>query len=296
MLINNYKLQFVLLLATVSRGLCCKSFEDVAAFNKTTSVLSAPGFVKSLTTPSIDWQKYNVQVLITRESVTGTVTPYGTDGIGSTRLLNFKETITVRIPGTGNWAGFNASATGEKAKDVKWTEFMNYFANGGVGVVIHLENISTLTLEPEPVHVGLPEFYTAVPEKLYTVAIAVQHEVEIKIVVRQANILTVSMVEPRPEEVRMWMATDDGVFGMWMATDDGVFGDCSNFGNTDGCVMGLERPNQCLHLETHAETSVAPTPKPTPSPTFSGAATIRGRGGMLATTLSLAVAASLALR
>jgi len=282
MLTKNYKLQFVLLLATVSRGLCCKSFEDVMTFNTTTSVLSAPGFVKSLTIPSIAQQKWNLfDALEPDENVTGTVTPYGTDGVGSTRFLNFDETITVRIPGTGNWAGFNASATGDKAKDVWWTEFMRYFADGGVGVVIDLENHSTLTLTLNGTQAGLPETYTAQPEKLSKVAIAVQYEVEIKIVVRQANILTVSMVEPRPEEVRMWMATDDG--------DSGT---CSNFGRTDGCVMGLERPNQCLHLES----SVAPTPKPTPSPTFSGAATIRGRGGMLATTLSLAVAASLALR
>jgi len=269
MLAFNYKLFLLFpLLATVSKGVHCESFEDVMYHNKTSAVVSATGFVESITIPSGKNRHYRFERY---ENATGTVTPVGTDGPGKIRHLGFNKTLTLTIPGAGkNWTGFKTI--------VNFTDMMDYFADGGVGVVIDLENHSTLTAS------DMSDWnftsYKASPAKLYKVAVAVQHEVEMDITISHANFLSISMRDYKERDSNtVWTATDDGLIGM------------SNFVNSKNDVTGkIKQSNTCFNYKM----SRAYTSSPTPSPTASGA-TARG-SGVLAGMLTLLAAACLAVQ
>jgi len=326
MLTNIYKLQFfLLLLARVSKSSRapssdCLSFLDVAAFNRTTSVLSAPGFVESLTIPSLS-QDDNYWLEPTGNA-TAMVTTYGPDGAGTrSRFLDYQKMMTVRIPGTGNKAGFNASAhrPSGRAKGTAWDEFMRYFADGGVGVVIALENHSTLRAVQTPEDSQDTVVFTAQPAKMYKVAIVVQYEVDMEITIQSPNVLSISMVHEyhavpevnpcrflspvectRNEQcyMRQKMYEDDRDLCVWKGDDviyhRGAFDNGVNFGGQTSGVGGHSggvtkfKRNQCLDVKMSVQLA------PTPSPSASAAAAHRGCRTTFA-AFSLLVAASLAL-
>lgn len=302
-LMNN-KLYFVLpLIATVAKGDylpqgSCHSFDDAAAFNATDGVVSAPGFVESFAIPA-GWEHHDQRIeLIKSEYANGTVTTYPTAGrrlsalLPQTHHLDFQEKLKLEVRGTEgnpvNWPGHNTSSRiVNEVTTVSWTAFMDYFAAGGSGVVIDLENYSTLSARGSST--GTP-YGVAQPANLTRVAIAVQYTTEVTITISNANVLTVTAKN-------QW---DDMHGGervqnpLWSADDNGLWG----VNVMPGVAVVEWRPNSCHVFDTSLTT---PTPTsapsaPTPSPTASGAAgltTTRSRGLAL---FSLLVAASLALR
>lgn len=293
MLTNNYKLYIVLpLLATVSKGDwkddCKKSFEDMTDFNPTSAVVSAPGFVESFTIPA-GWEKREQgMILEPYEYANGTVTSYK-NGPDKTRLYpEFKKKIVVEVNGTGgvvNWPGYNVMV--DDSVNVNWTTFMEYFAAGGAGVVIDLENYSTLTAVGS---VTGKTYGVARPEKLYKIAIAVHHTTNLTITISHANVLTLSTSGVTSQT--LWMATDNGDIGTFITRPS--FGE--KLAEFEGQVTLNRGPNTCFKYDAYFIPAPTPTqpPSPTPQPTASGAAAARSSG--LLGAFSLLAAACLALR
>jgi len=286
MLTDNYTLYFVLsLLATVVKGnwknTCkdIKSFDDVAYFNKTSSVVSAEGFVESFTIPD-GWQgKDHWMVLETYESAKGTVTLYN-NGVKTQHYAGLNETITFEVQGTDknsvNWPGFNATEAATPPdmglKEVDFATFMDYFAAGGAGVVIDLENYSRLTAVGN--EDGQP-WGESRPKKLYKVAIAVLHTVELTMNIPHANVFT-------------FTSTQDSDYAPLWWTDD-VRGDTevrSNYLNAgDSMENGIERHNTCIDYRS-IRSAQAPTPRPTDA---SGAVSARCSGWLAVFSLFAAL-------
>jgi len=277
--------QFVLLLlaTTVSSLKVCQSFQEVALFNTKSFVLSAPGFVNKVAIPKASPpfgftpKRY--------ENATGSVTQYAKKTVAMPRYLDFNKTITVRLPGTGDWAGYNESIY-ENVKDVDFDGFLRYFTDGGAGLVFELENHSTFEMEIESG--GNLTTYTAGPTQLFKygskVALAFLYEVEMTIAISSANVLSFSIEKdtvPGDKDNYIWFALQDvangpeGVDGVFMVQPDSEM------------TLG---PNQCLAVTT---TRNVPTSSPT-QPTSGSIA--RGSGGFLTTAFAtLAAAAMVAL-
>lgn len=253
------QLSFALLLlaTTVSSQMKCVSFQEVADFDTESNVLSAPGFVQDLTIPSdeagiVDFatQRY--------ENATAIVVQYGKT-VSKPRFLDLNKQITVRLPGTGEtFPGYNESTT--RTSLVDFDGFMRYFANGGVGLVIELENHSTLGIDFIDGD-GIIKTYNAEPAKLFTdgskVALAVMKEVEMTITIPSANVLSISMDRKFTEDNAWWYAAEDiAGSGQMNAQELGKTVFTGKMGN-----------NQCLDVTT----TLVPTSSPTPDPT-SGAA------------------------
>lgn len=275
MLAFNYKLFLLFpLLATVSKGVNhCESFEDVMFYNKISAVVSATGFVESMTIPSgKNRHGNNRHYWFERyENATGKVTPVGTDGPGKIRHLGFNKTLTLTIPGAAkNWTGFKTI--------VNFTDMLDYFADGGVGVVIDLENHSTLTATDQSDWNFTS--YKASPSKLYKVAVAVQHEIEMDITTSHANVLSISMRDYKERDSNR----------VWTATEDGLIGESLLINSENVVTTKMEHSNTCFNYEMNR----AYKSSPTPSPTASGASA-RG-SGMLAGMLTLLAAACLTVQ
>lgn len=266
------QLRFVLLLlaTTVSSQMKCVSFQEVADFDTESNVLSAPGFVQDLTIPSdeagiVDFatQRY--------ESATAIVVQYGKT-VSKPRFLDLNKQITIRLPGTGE------SFPGYDSIDVDFDGFMSYFENGGVGLVIELENHSTLGINFIDGDGNIKSF-TAEPAKLFTdgskVALAVMKEVEMTITMPSANVLSISMERKFTEDNTWWYAAEDIAGSGQMNAQE--------LGKT--VFTGKMQPNQCLDVTT----TLVPTSSPTPDPT-SGAAGRRSGFPTAAFTAQVAAA------
>lgn len=299
------QLCFVLLLlaTTVSSQMKCVSFQEVADFDTESNVLSAPGFVQDLTIPSdeagiVDFatQRY--------ENATAIVVQYGKT-VSKPRFLDLNKQITIRLPGTGE------SFPGYDSIDVDFDGFMSYFENGGVGLVIELEeegggedcgplgpplllgsparrecrptcNHSTLGIDFIDGDGNIKSF-TAEPAKLFTdgskVALAVMKEVEMTITIPSANVLSISMDRKFTEDNAWWYAAEDIAGSGQMNAQE--------LGKT--VFTGKMGPNQCLDVTT----TLAPTSSPTPDPT-SGA--VARRSGFPTAAFTALVAAVLVAR
>merc|ERR1711879_358418 len=207
--------------------------------------------------------------LLTLEDATANVTQHG-DTVDQPRFLGFGESVTVRLPGTGPWAGYNESSY-DHVEDVGFDGFMRYFADDGSGLVIELENMTT---------------YTAEPAKLFKsgskVALAVFREIEMKITISSANVLSIAMDREMAEDNFVWFATEDGTFGSALI---------SSYGSNQ---MG---PNQCLDITTTTEVPTSnPTSRPTSSPNSSPtqpSGAVARRSGFPTTAFATLVAAAL---
>jgi len=277
MLTYNYTLYFVLpLLATVAKGnwkkTCSniKSFEDVAYFNTTSSVVSAEGFVESFTIPD-GWQgKDNTMALGMFEYANATVTLYN-NGVKTKHYPGLNEPITFEVQGTDknavNWPGYNATEAATPPdhgrKEVDFATFMDYFAAGGAGVVIDLENYSTLTAIGD---FDGKLYGVAQPKKMYKVAIAVLHTVELTMNIPHANVFT-------------FTSTQDSDYAPLWWTDD-VRGDVevrSNELGVGGLMEGgVERQNTCIDYRSVRSTP-APTSAPTSRPTADASGSVSAR-------------------
>merc|ERR1711972_613663 len=203
--------------------------------------LSAPGFVENLTLPSSSMVLPLEWVMTHHENATGTVTEFSPKHgktVAKPRFLEFDKPMTVRLPGTGG-AGYNVQESSD------FDEFMHYLADGGSGFVIELENHSTLELYLDRNETT----YIAEPMKLFKktgskVALAVLHEVEMKITIPSANVLSISMDREMAEDNFLWMATEGFVLGREMLAMNMTMG-----------------PNQCLEMTTTPH--VVPTSSPT---------------------------------
>lgn len=272
------QLCFILLLLAISvSSRNCQSFQEVTDFDldfdDKTAILSAPGFVKKLTITSssialpLEWFPTR------HENATGTVTeffPKHGKTAAKPRFLEFNKPMTVRLPGTGVWAGYNESDS-YNVGNVDFDEFTRYLADGGAGLVIELENHSTMELDLNPG--GNETTYTAEPMELFNsgskVALAVFHEVEMKITIPSANVLSISMDGEMAEDNFVWMATEGISVGREMHN------------------MNLDMgPNQCLEMTTTPD--VVPTSSPTPM--RSGA---NARSGFPTAAFTMLVAAAL---
>merc|ERR1719510_775822 len=290
MITNNYTLfSVVLLLATLWsvsgsgvakdnwKDYCknIKSFQEAATFNKTTSVVSAEGFVESFTILD-GWQSQEEPFGIypeTFENANGTVTVYN-NGVKSKHYMGLNETITFEVQGTAknsvNWPG-TASKT-----SVDWAAFMDYLAAGGAGVVIDLENHSTLTAE------GLKtgkHYGVARPQKLYKLAIAVLHTVELTIDLPHANVFTF---------LSTWGLEDSDEAPLWFTRSYGPGKEQAELSGGLSPGGSVEQDNTCLYYHSLPKTS-APTPQPTDD--ASGAVSARSSGWLA--MFSLLAAASL---
>merc|ERR1712244_36602 len=142
---------------------------------------------------------------------------------------------------------------------------MDYFADGGVGVGIDLENHSTLTAS------DLFDWnftsYKASPAKLYKVAVAVKHEVEMDITITHANVLSISM--------RDYVERESNT--VWTARDDGLVGE-SNLVNSENKIRSkMEHSNTCFNYEMSRAYRSSPTPRPTSASTSArGSLTLTG--------------------
>lgn len=290
---NNYTLYFVLpLLASAAsssgsgsgtkgnwKEYCktLKSFQDVATFNKTSSVVSAEGFVESFTIPD-GWQTREEPFGIYPEpfeNANGTVTLYN-NGVKSKHYMSLYETITLEVQGTAknsvNWPGTASTS-------VDWAAFMDYLAAGGAGVVIDLENHSTLTAE------GLKtgkHYGVARPQKLYKIAIAVLHTVELTIDLPHANVFTF---------LGTWGLEDSGEAPLWFTRSYGP-------GKEEAEVSGglspggsIEQDNTCLYY--HSAFPLPKTSAPTPQPTEDASGAVSARSSGWLAMVSLLAAASL---
>lgn len=262
------QLCFVLLLlaTTVSSQMKCVSFQDVADFDTESNVLSAPGFVQDLTIPS---DEAGIVDFATQrhENATAIVVQYGKT-VGKTvtkpRFLDLNKPITLRLPGTGeSFPGYDGEGgESDHTVDVDFDGFMSYFENGGVGLVIELENHSTLGIDFIDGD-GNIKTYTAEPTKLFTdgskVALAVLKEVEMTITIPSANVLSISMDRKFTEDNALWYAAEDAAGSGQMNAQDPA---------TKTVFTGKMGNNQCLDVTTTLD---VPTSSPTPDPT-SGAA------------------------
>jgi len=284
MLSNAKQLCFISLLLAISvSSQNCQSFPEATDlhfdFDNETAFLSAPGFVKDLTI-SASWIELPLEWVSTRhENATGTVEQHGKTA-AKPRFLELNKPMTVRLPGTGAWAGYNESES-FSVNNVDFDEFKRYFADGGAGLVIDLENYSTLDLVLNRPG-GNETTYTAEPMKFFKttgskVALAVFHEVEMTITIPSANVLSISMDREMAEENFVWTATER------MATEGISFG-----GEVHNRTMEMG-PNQCLEMTT---TPYVPTSSPTPT----SGANARRSGFPTAALTMLVAAALVALR
>merc|ERR1712173_109054 len=160
--------------------------------------------------------------------------------------MSLYETITLEVQGTAknsvNWPGTASTS-------VDWAAFMDYLAAGGAGVVIDLENHSTLTAK------GLKtgkHYGVARPQKLYKVAIAALHTAELTIGLPHANVFTFSSTQDS-DEAPLWWTRSYGP-GKEEAEVE-----------SNELFTIVERRNTCLsyHYAFPLSKTNAPTPKPT---------------------------------
>jgi len=287
---NNYTLYFAFsLLALVTKGNweaeCqnIKSFQDVATLNKTSSVVSAEGFVESFTLPDgAQSQEAPFGIYLEpSEDANGTVTMYN-NGVKSKHYLSLGETITVEVQGTDKnsvkWPGLN------DINGVPWEAFMDYFAAGGAGVVIDIENHSTLTAKGLKT---MKHYGVARPKKMYKVAIAVLHTVELTIDLPHANVFTFSSTQDIDEAPLWWTRTYDGVH----TGDSEVRSNELSPGGSQ--ASGTERRNTCLSYRSAFPSLQPKTRAPTPQPTDDASGALSARSSGWLAMVSLVAAASL---
>jgi len=115
------------------------TFEEVANYNATTGTLSAPGFVEPLTLPAdVDWSTF--EITSRNETAVATVSQFDL----STYRWKSKSFVS------GTKRVFDVKGTqvlpGDVIGSVDWEVIEKYLTGGQPGMVVSVENLSTLTV------------------------------------------------------------------------------------------------------------------------------------------------------
>jgi len=305
-----YFCSFLLTLATEALD-CNERIGDVARYDNTTRRLMAPGFVETLTIPknvNLTWDP-DLKLLIGREVASAVITRYpGAAGAPSSSfkinsLEYWENSVNMNVSGhnwdiiewrdrnNGTWAGFEA-----------------YFANGGPGIMIDVQNNSTLTINDDG---GFP--HTAQPSIFKKIAVAFDVDTEVEITLSQANKVEISMEAQKLTLDPYLNAWAGGVHFVMEHVDEFLFDNDFLFdeNNKDYSMdFGLSEygghtiNHKCADFKvtfdsrtptsTPTQAKKVPTPKPTPEPTPASGTLALGTA-MVSSFLGLAVAMALVL-
>lgn len=310
-----YLSSFLLTLASEGLAGCTKDMGSVVRYDNNTRRLMAPGFVETLTIPknvNITWDPDFIPpelALRTREVASAVITRY--PGVAGAPRSSFKikslhdEENSVNMNVTGhNWG----VTEWRDRNNGTWAGFEAYFANGGPGIVIDVQNNSTLTINDDG---GFP--HTAQPSIFKKIAVAFDVDTEIEITLSQANKVEISMKAQKltldpylnvyaggvhfvMEHVDEFLFDNDFLFDEDNKDYSMDFGLREHGGHTINhkCADFKVTFDSRTPTSTPTQAKKVPTPKPTPEPTPASGTLALGTT-MISLCLGLAAAMALVL-
>lgn len=269
----------------------CPTMQDEKYYNSTTQEVTAISYVKPFTTPT----KLSQPTILEHENATLTATLQPDD---TESVMYFGGRLPLHVGGisklTGNpifgeWVGkvVNVAEVDWRGTNCTWNSVEKYLREGGSGLRLRRENLSTLTVEgwtlATKTHDGTFEKYVAEPsENTNDILVVFTDPVELDISLAQANVvqIVISSFGPLPDvsgyRAAMCTVLRSGVealdfFDFNSLTRETTETQFSLENSTSPSCSGM----QVLYTTESKPEPMLKTPSPTPAPTPSESSAVQ---------------------